>query len=272
LSISEKTLNIFDKRGSRWIVSLIFMIVSLVKTNKIHYFKYDKTIKKWKQYNKAICYYIDIKPNWNLSINYLEQYVYSMNFIQYQPQRGDIIIDIGAGIGTESIIFSMKVGLGKVYAIEAHPETCSSLMQMKIENNLENIIVSNIAISDKNETIYIENRESHIQNSIWRNSTAGTQIQACTLDEYVKFNAITKIHFLKMNIEGAEIKAIQGMTDSIKIIDYVAISCHDFLFDNNTTEIHDTIVNFLTLNNFIITSKNSGNIISDSWVYGQKNR
>lgn len=38
---------------------------------------------------------------------------------EYQPDAGHVIIDIGAHIGTFSLLASSKVGHGKVYAIEA---------------------------------------------------------------------------------------------------------------------------------------------------------
>lgn len=49
----------------------------------------------------------------------------------YAPKDGDVIIDIGAGVGTETLIYSMMTGKnGKVFAIEAHPATSRSLKLM----------------------------------------------------------------------------------------------------------------------------------------------
>ena len=43
-----------------------------------------------------------------------------------QPMEGNTIIDVGAGIGEDAVVFSKLVGLsGRVVAIEAHPGTFS---------------------------------------------------------------------------------------------------------------------------------------------------
>ena len=270
MSLQKIILEKFDKKGYRWIVSLLFMLASFYKTKTINRFKYNKVVSKWMQYHKNICYYIDRVPIWGYSISSLEQLVNNVNFIQFKPKNGDIIIDIGAGVGSETIIYSMKVGSGKVYAIEAHPDTYDSLFLLKKINNYENIIVSNIAISNEKGILYIESRDSHVENSIWRDNTNGIPINAITLDEYVNINGIKKINFLKMNIEAAEIDAIKGMIESIKIVDYIAISCHDFLFEKNTTEIKDTVTEFLEKNNFKVIFQKTGHIVYDSWVYGEK--
>lgn len=270
MSLSRIIIRRFDKAGFRWILSLIFTLVSYYKTKTLNKFKYYRIDKKWGQYHKDFCYYIDVKPNWNLSLSSLERNVNSLNFIQYQPKEGDTIIDVGAGVGTETIIYSMKIGAGKVYAIEAHPETFRTLELLKEVNNIENIILSNNAISSEKGVLYIDNRENHVENSIWRDKINGVPVIAITLDEYVNTNHIFKIDFLKMNIEGAEMGAIKGMTESIKIIDYIAISCHDFLFENNKTEIRDAVIDFLNKNSFSIIFNRTGHIVKDSWIYGKK--
>jgi len=270
MSLSRKIIKKFDKAGFRWFVSLIFTFVSYYKSKTLNNFKYDKINNNWMQYHKRFCYYIDTKPNWNLNIPYLKQYVNVTSFIQYQPKDGDIIIDVGAGVGTETIIYSLMVGLGKVYAIEAHPNTCNSLGLLMNINNIQNVVVSNIAISNEKGILYIENRENHVENSVCRGNQSGIPVQAITLDEYVKLNNIYKINFLKMNIEGAEMDAIKGMNESIKIIDYIAVSCHDFLFEKNKTEIRDAVTDFLKRNNFMIVPQKTGHIVKDSWIYGKK--
>ena len=43
------------------------------------------------------------------------------------PQPGDIVLDVGAGTGTEALPLSQLVGdKGKVVSIEAHPATFGS--------------------------------------------------------------------------------------------------------------------------------------------------
>lgn len=46
---------------------------------------------------------------------------------EYQPTPGDVVIDVGAHIGTFSMLAASKVPAGLVYAIEASSETFSYL-------------------------------------------------------------------------------------------------------------------------------------------------
>src|SRR5580692_9348293 len=52
-------------------------------------------------------------------------------FHVYQPQAGDVIVDIGAGRGEDTFAFSRAVGpTGHVWAIEPHPESFAILVEM----------------------------------------------------------------------------------------------------------------------------------------------
>jgi FkbM family methyltransferase len=143
-------------------------------------------------------------------------------------------------------------------------------------NSKDNVICSNIAISDKNEKVFIETRANHAENRIVTGGVTnkkggnGVFIQSVSLDDFVKTNNIEKINFLKMNIEGAELHAIKGMTESIKKIDHIAIACHDF-FVEGSTEIKNAVTAFLEENNFkFICVPATGHIVYDSWVYASK--
>ncbi|MGA2137406.1 MAG: hypothetical protein ABSH14_00945 [Verrucomicrobiia bacterium] len=62
-------------------------------------------------------------------------------FYRYQPAAGDVIIDVGAGIGDDALIFSKAVGKqGRILAIEAHPVTFKLLEKTCYYNRLENTV------------------------------------------------------------------------------------------------------------------------------------
>jgi hypothetical protein len=72
-----------------------------------------------------------------------------------------------------------------------------------------------------------------------------------------------------MNIEGAEVDAIQGMEKSIKLVKNIAVSCHDFLSEGTNRGIYNTFHTFLSDNNFQIFTENTGSVVRDSWIYGK---
>ena len=72
---------------------------------------------------------------------------------EYLSKKTAIIIDVGAHIGTFSMLSSIISPKGKIYAIEPCKETFEILNKNKIENKIENLLLSNIALSDfKGET------------------------------------------------------------------------------------------------------------------------
>lgn len=98
----------------------------------------------------------------------------------------------------------------------------------------------------------------------------GVEISSFTLDNFVREKEISIINFLKVNIEGAEYDMVDGMQESIEIIENLAISCHDFLADNEDEKIKNKIVKFLEKNNFEIYFRETGDKVLDSWIYGKK--
>lgn len=55
------------------------------------------------------------------------------------------------------------------------------------------------------------------------------RVEAMPLDEIKEIRAVEVIHFLKMNIEGAEVSALRGANKTLEKTEALCICCHDFL-------------------------------------------
>jgi FkbM family methyltransferase len=149
----------------------------------------------------------------------------------YVPRVGDVVVDVGAGIGEETVVFARLVGSsGRVVAIEAHPRTAECLRRTVALNGFTNVTVLDCAVSDAEGTVKIQDSEAHLSNSIVA-SGGGVDVRARTIDEIAETLRLPRIDFLKMNIEGAERPALRGMTASFARIRHACISCHDFVAD-----------------------------------------
>jgi FkbM family methyltransferase len=151
-------------------------------------------------------------------------------FYAYQPQFGDLILDVGAGKGEDLYTFSSAVGpAGSVVAIEAHPITFACLRLFCEINGLSNVAYFHSAITDKTGPVSITELETWQENSIGSDGLAASnQVTGVALDDFVRCHNLTRIDFLKMNIEGAEALAIQSMQRTLEITRALCISCHDF--------------------------------------------
>ncbi len=151
----------------------------------------------------------------------------------YEPSPGDIIMDVGAGVGEETLTLSRAVGeRGQVICIEAHPRTFRCLEKLVQYNQLKNVIPIHAAIAEPGRsTVSIENGDRYLANRIGSVGIGrvGVSVPALTIDELCLRLNLARIHFLKMNIEGAERLAIQGMSQTLRHTEVLCISCHDFL-------------------------------------------
>ena len=50
--------------------------------------------------------------------------------LRYQPKPGDTVVDVGAGMGDDTLVFSRMVGpSGRVFSFEAHPDNLRCLQK-----------------------------------------------------------------------------------------------------------------------------------------------
>lgn len=190
----------------------------------------DKIKCIWYNFFSKKYYSFEINKSGNFVTNYkkvslvsespLYHVVKDFDFYQhfYHIKKDDIVIDAGANEGLLTLLFSNLVGEhGFVYAFEP-----DSFNVSKFNSNRElNPILKNIKIEDFllwNENTFIDFYEAGTVGSSahWKPENGiSTKKEAITLDYWVKKNNISKIDFIKMDIEGAEIEAIEGCREII---------------------------------------------------------
>ena len=142
---------------------------------------------------------------------------------------GAVIIDIGAGIGDHVLVFSQKVGAqGRVVAIEAHPATARCLKLTVNTNHLANTSIVEEAAWDSTATLTMSDETGHEANAVGT-ANADIVVPARRVDDMLAPMNLPRIDLIKMNIEGAEVRALSGMPETLARARAVAVSCHDFL-------------------------------------------
>ncbi len=158
----------------------------------------------------------------------------------YTPSSGDVVLDVGAGVGEEALLFSRQVGeRGKVICVEGHPRTHRCLEQLIKYNNLTNTVSLQLLVTEPDvEHSIIEDSHDYLTNSIM--SSVGFSVGATTVDAIYQKLGLDRVNFMKMNIEGAERLAMKGMTEALKRTEVLCISCHDFLAEETGNEFFRT--------------------------------
>lgn len=159
---------------------------------------------------------------------------------EYQLDEDHVIIDIGAYIGTFSLVAASKAKRGKVYAIEANQEAFNLLRINTSLNNATNISLHHLAISDRTGTCKLYYYKEYLGHStVYEQSRHYEEVNCCTLADFMNNNNITKCHFMKVNCEGAEFPIVLNTPASIlRRFDNILVLYHcDLWPSNNETDL-----------------------------------
>ena len=147
---------------------------------------------------------------------------YFHEIVNILVNRNDVILDIGANIGTHSIILARKAKFGKVYAFEPQSLTFSILQNNILYNGLSNVIALHYAITTlDNHAVSMDNFSfvgERVNNGVLRlspfknNAIIGEVSLSRTIDS---FN-FQSVNFIKMDIQGSEVMALAGAKRTIK--------------------------------------------------------
>tara|TARA_B110001454_G_C12636159_1_gene399180 strand:+ start:135 stop:1010 length:876 start_codon:yes stop_codon:yes gene_type:complete len=151
--------------------------------------------------------------NYSGGINYEDDY---FDLLELEITSGENVIDIGAKIGIYSLAFSKFIGpTGKVFSFEPTPDSFNILKKNMNENHLENMIIEQKAVTDKNEIQLLELFESNGNNRINNDSKNSININCTSLDNYFS-DSHEKISFVKIDVEGLEPKVLSGMKNVLE--------------------------------------------------------
>ena len=127
-----------------------------------------------------------------------------------------VVLDIGGHLGYFTCLSSKLASDGKVHVFEVDPN-CLTLIEENLKlNNIINVNINNFAVSDHNGF----ERIPLLQNpnpGLKINSKANKylDIKAIQIDDYILEHKIFP-DFIKIDVEGAELKVIKGMKNVLK--------------------------------------------------------
>ena len=134
-------------------------------------------------------------------------------------EKDDFVIDAGGCWGDTSLIFSSQAGIkGKVFTFEFFEDNLSVLKENFSNNKelAENIFLTEQPLYNKsNEKLYLNHACADIT-TLTETKNNLQQYNSISIDDFVKDNKVEKIDFIKMDIEGCELKALQGAVNTLK--------------------------------------------------------
>jgi FkbM family methyltransferase len=133
-------------------------------------------------------------------------------------EPGAVFIDIGAHIGRYTFPMAKLVGEdGIVIAIEPDPVPFRALTRGKL-NKFKNVVALNVALGDRNGSIMLCQKYITATSSIVEREKCRSFVEVPmeTLDSIIKKLKISRIDVVKIDVEGAELKVLEGMVDTIR--------------------------------------------------------
>ena len=159
---------------------------------------------------------------------------------EYEPEEwdaittygkpGDVMIDIGANCGIVAWKMAKTVGqAGRVLAFEPNPRIADVARQVAALNGLDQIDVKTDLIADKGGRVSFT--VSHVdglgvRSSLSHDMADGEEIMvnAVTLDEVLREEP--KVDYIKIDVEGAELKVLAGAEETLAKNPIVQIEVH----------------------------------------------
>lgn len=134
---------------------------------------------------------------------------------------GGVFLDIGANVGFFSLLAARVVGArGAVHAIEPVPSNVRQIKVNAAANKFDNISVVEAAASSASGTTTLLLAE-HPGGAVVASAGAppdpagSVEVRTVTVDDLVKSGALRPPTLVKIDVEGAEVEALEGMVDTL---------------------------------------------------------
>jgi FkbM family methyltransferase len=164
---------------------------------------------------------------------------------EYRPRPTDVIIDVGAHIGTFTCLMAGLVRQGRVVAVEACQDTFDLLEQNLAQNSFNHVFAIKCALMDRDGVAKLYHDLSHGNwghSAIAQLSGEWEEVESISLSTLFKRADLKKVDLMRMNCEGAEFPILLNATAEIlQKISCILILHHEYLdpdFSSQSLERH----------------------------------
>lgn len=146
---------------------------------------------------------------------------YESMLVRSMLKQGGTFIDVGANVGWHSMLAAKRVGAeGRVLAFEPVSSTYSRLLENVHVNEFENVTAIQAGLSSEKGEAEIFQPESANAggNSLYTASQNDHAIETVNLvkgDDVLEEHDVVNVDLCKIDIEGAELRAIEGLRRSL---------------------------------------------------------
>lgn len=145
-----------------------------------------------------------------------------LKFAQRFLKPGMTVLDVGAHHGLYTLLASKSVGsTGTVIAIEPSPRERKRLIKNLKINRMKNVAIQKCALGAKSgeAKLYLTDSLNNWCNSLRQptNTVEAVNVPVRPLDELISELKLTRIDFIKLDIEGGELDALAGAQQMLRL-------------------------------------------------------
>lgn len=150
----------------------------------------------------------------------LKQYEYQGCKAPIKAESGDIVIDAGGCWGDTALYFAHEAGAdGRVYTFEFVPTNLEVLrknlaLNPELSSRVE--VIENPLWDKSDQTFYVTDNGPASRVNPTKTSEQDLTTSTISIDDFASRNNVLRIDFIKMDIEGAELNALQGAVNVIR--------------------------------------------------------
>lgn len=138
-------------------------------------------------------------------------------FLEYFPKSGDVAIDGGACNGLITVVLSLIVGKsGRVIAFEPDSENFENLERNIKSYGIKNVILINKGLFSRSDEMNFYGKGFLGSFFNVNNQKSFVVAKIARLDDEIERIGIKKVNFIKMDIEGSEIEAVEGAEKTLR--------------------------------------------------------
>ena len=131
-----------------------------------------------------------------------------------------VCLDVGANVGPFTAAMSHLASDGQVHSFEGSGVNFDLLKYNVDRNGLRNVEVHHAAVTDHSGEVTFHYNPDLPGCSFLSSTTFASEItesvEAITLDNFARSTGLEKVNLIKMDIEGSEVRGLQGATEVLQ--------------------------------------------------------